>query len=279
MKEISLELGCKALDIPATSAGYAEFMDLERQHSSDTLSLDRQVTTSTTGGDSVGERLNSVSRRLAEEYGEEDIPDSAVATFDEAVMTPRVPDTLRSTTEVGTPSHAQDLHINLHALPTERKTENAAAALHGRSQTKSPGFCIRCLRRVYDRFSADQHDILVKCLIKGNLHGADDSLRIGDPLPSLRDMYQYRYVPSTNDNSENSPVRMRRRRRAWMDSEDGESGSITPIITRNERSESKGDEYYELIREKSELERWSDKIATSSHHSLTRVYSFLFAME
>ena len=146
------------------------------------------------------------------------------------------------------------------------------------------GRCIRSLRHVFDKFAADQHAILSQALSSGKLHGSDDSLRISEPMPSLRDTYNYRYVPSSAVEAEGQVRRRtrKRRRRHWMDVEgvEGsypESGVQTPVTT--PVSTRGKDDFYEILREKSEREQRSDEVSTASHHSLTRVYSFVFALE
>lgn len=161
---------------------------------------------------------------------------------------------------------------------------------------KHPYRCMHSLRRVFDNFAADQHAILSEALISGHLHGADDKLRIVEPLPSLRDMYDYRYVPSKVIDAEGKIRRRarKRRKRYWMEIEGGQasyasSGAQTPVTTgvttpvsstgNYTQRDTEIYEYYEILRAKSEKEQLSNAVSTASHHSLTRVYSFVFAME
>lgn len=286
MREISLALGCTPLELPASSAGYAEFMDIERQDSKANLSLARRITNSTTGEeDSVDERLNSVSRRLAEELGDDEYSESPTTTYDEASHTGPRHSRVISTAEHSPPA-GEDVNSNIDGTVTEVALNRSRPItipttpkpFHNHPTRRSPGFCIRSLRRVYDCFASDQHNILVECLVEGNLHGgADDSLRLHDPLPSLRDTYRYRYVPVNEPEKPHSP-RVRRRRRTWMESVPPSPVS-TPTTTKGEKPGRSEEIFYEMMREKSLSEQKFDETAEASHHSLTRVYSFLFAME
>ena len=290
MREISLSLGCKPLEIPATSAGYAEYMDLERQESSTTINLARPLTRSTVGEDSIDERLNSVSRRLAEEIGDEDDLFSPTATYDEN-MAPKSRHSLVAPISAQAPKEnplaAKDGSVSRAGDPTGKESATTTRPTtqpitpktpQTQSTRKSPGFCIRCLRQVYDRFASDQHNILVECLMEGNLHGGnDDSLRLHDPLPSLQDTYRYRYVPA-DDADKPRASRFMRRRRTWMDSVPP-SPTSTPTTAKSEKKGRSEDVFYEMWREKTLAEQKFDETAAASHHSLTRVYSFLFAME
>lgn len=289
MREISLSLGCRPLELPATSAGYAEYMDIERQESSASLSLARRTTTSTVEDDSVDERLNSVSRRLAEEVGDDEYSESPTTTYDEALHVKtghsRMPSSEEGTTKPDLPTTRETTDADDEPVAKESTYDRPAATQPTTPKTpriqsarRSPGFCIRSLRHVYDRFASDQHNILVECLMEGNLHGgADDTLRLHDPLPSLQDTYQYRYVLVDDPGKPHSP-RVRRRRRTWMESAPP-SPTSTPTTSKSEKRERSENIFYEMMREKTLAEQKFDETSAASHHSLTRVYSFLFAME
>lgn len=287
MREIDSALGCQRLIIPASSAGYAEFMDIERQESSSSLRLRREPTRTSSARDDVDERLDYVTRRLAEELGEGKI--DAVGSFDAShngrncmeEKSPPAPTNFPP--EMGV---SPNVSVRRELNSTEPGAESRDYSLSypdkedGLTPVKRapPDACIRSLRRVFDDFCVDQHDTMVQCLCDGQLHGGDDTLRLLEPLPSIKATYQYRYVPSADGpETRSSSLRPRRRRRSWMDEalDDGRRTPGTPATP----EEKQGDIYYEMAREKTKRDHTSDEITAASHHSLMRVYSFLFAME
>ena len=359
MREINEELGCRPMVIPTAQPGYAEYMDkeLETQRPDDrtgtsasvSLALGRQQTRETDGeGDNVDQRLQSVAKRLKEEFGDDEDGDGdedpAVGNAEqEAISEARLTDgdneeendedkagdpvdrrpSLRLTEGADVPSGSssgsstpQEKEISAGSAEPEKSDSSpsptaaqpsppAQAAKRpfcprnttaSHSHKHGPHRCIRSLRHVFDSFAADQHNILSHALISGRLHGSDDSLRIAEPMPSLRETYDYRYVPSSMMDAEGKIRRRarKRRRRHWMDVGGGEasyagSGAETPVATpvsatgrgfqRGGEGDADEEEFYEILRVKSEKEKRSDEVSTASHHSLTRVYSFVFAME
>jgi len=59
-----------------------------------------------------------------------------------------------------------------------------------------------------------------------------------------------------------------------MDTEENASEYATPVKDKADQ-----EVYYEVYRRKTRVEEQADEVASASHHSLTRVYSFLFEME
>ena len=336
MQEINCSLDSRAIEIPSSQPGYAEFMDVERQDSPSRPSA-RPISAVDTPQGGVDARLASVSKRLAEEFGEDDVSDDGGASTvadESSVHITELHELSTATTHVQHGGEG-DSHPG-EALDPEKRDEEEEQHEHveGASETlpappsrsaqtqtpagakpsitinvgektmkadqdrQSPGYCIRSLRRIFDRFTADQHDTVVQCLVDGNLHGSDDSLRLSEPMPSLLDMYDYRYVPVDRDDSEKKaglPNRRRpRKRRTWMDvdaSAGTSSGYNTPLRTGDRSSQAMngttakdstkaGDIYYEIHRPRLDVDpKGGDEVARRSHHSLTRVYSFMFAME
>ena len=64
-----------------------------------------------------------------------------------------------------------------------------------------------------------------------------------------------------------------------MDENTDDKPPATPPGTPASPPENSREVFYEIIREKNDFEEKSDQVTIASHHSLTRVYSFLFAME
>ncbi len=319
MQEISSALGSRAIEIPSTQPGYAEFMDVERQDDPSRIIVQPHVSAVDTPEDSVDARLASVSKRLAEEFGEDDISDDgATTTADEAssehvhemhelsAATTHIPQGAESQPGEGREAEKrEEEHVEneneTSPAPRSAQVKPSITIIVEKGKTgqdrQVPGYCIRSLRRIFDRFTADQHDTLVQCLVDGNLHGSDDSLRLAEPMPSLLDMYDYNYVPVDRDDSEKKfglPNRRRpRKRRTWMDVDTSgvPSGYSTPLRTADRASQAMstpitkepvkgGDLYYEIHRPRLDPEpKVGDEVASASHHSLTRVYSFMFAME
>ncbi|TDL22448.1 hypothetical protein BD410DRAFT_748734 [Rickenella mellea] len=264
MRETCAALGGQPLDISSTQPGYAEFMDVEKQIGTDDPGqLSRQD--SVTGDiENIDARLNSVAQRLAMEVGN----GASTPGGTGSVYTPTA---VASTPGSDNPSDYMDADFD-EAKEAQSPISPAPPAVTVDAQQKnrssgSSGMCVRTLRRLFNNFSEDQHQILTKVLISGKLHGEgeDDSLHMHDPLPSLSEMYRYRVVPLTDPDA-TSGKSIRRRLNG------DESGYDTPAGIDS-------DAFYELCREKTDHEKKSSEMATSSHHSLTRVYSFLFAME
>lgn len=338
MREINCSLDSRAMEIPSSQAGYAEFMDVERQDSPSRPSA-RPISAIDNPQSGVDERLASVSKRLAEEFGEDDISDDGAASTAADASSLHVHELHELSTATTHVQHGGDIdsqpageardqekrdeveeeqqeHVEgaSETLPAPQSRSAQTPAGHGAKPSitinvgektitkadqdrQAPGYCIRSLRRIFDRFTADQHDTLVQCLVDGNLHGSDDSLRLSEPMPSLLDMYDYRYVPVDRDDSEKKaglPNRRRpRKRRTWMDvdASTGTSGYNTPLRTADRSSQAMsgttakestkaGDIYYEIHRPRLDIDpKAGDEVARRSHHSLTRVYSFMFAME
>ncbi|KAL5492777.1 hypothetical protein ACEPAI_4224 [Sanghuangporus weigelae] len=285
MREIIGALGCQRFIIPASSAGYAEFMDVERQESSTSLRLRREPTRASSARDTVDERLDYVARRLAEELNDNeiDVDGSVDASHnDQDIEGEEQGTNVQPRSAVG--DGLLDVHANQdvglsrsgsqsRTYPTsDREKEHEMTS----ARKTSSDACVRSLRRIFDNFCTVQHDIMVRCLSDGQLHGGDDTLRLLEPLPSLKATYQYRYVPSASGPElTTSSSRPRRRRRSWMD-DVLDDGPATPPATPYEKQ---GDIYYEMAREKTKCDHTSDEITAASHHSLMRVYSFLFTTE
>ncbi|TDL26998.1 hypothetical protein BD410DRAFT_783138 [Rickenella mellea] len=265
MRETCVALGGQPLDISSTQPGYAEFMDLEeRIGTDDPKQLSRQ-TTGTGDVESVDARLNSVAQRLAEEVGD----GSSTAGGTGSVHTPTAATTTPGSANRESAVDADEDGEKEKEVQSPTSPSSPAApndTQQGTRSSTSTGICVRTLRRLFNNFSADQHKILTKVIVSGKMHGEDDSLRQNDPLPSLSDMYQYRVVPVTDSDAKSG--KSIRRRRGHGD----ESGYDTPAAKN-------GEAFYEIYREKTHHEKKSAEMATASHHSLTRVYSFLFAME
>jgi hypothetical protein len=217
----------------------------------------------------------------------------------EETNTPSVPSSGRTTPDEpgmsGTHADAEVSYTTANPTAAQSSTNVGTTKLTPAAQKEYPsatplkqGRCIRSLRHVFNKFAADQHTILSQALISGRLHGSDDSLRIAEPMPSLRETYNYRYVPSSAIEAEGrfKHRARKRRRRQWMEA-DGVEGSYpgsgvqtpvgTPISAKGKELDK--EEFYEILREKTEKEQKSDAVSTASHHSLTRVYSFVFALE
>ncbi|KAL5513531.1 hypothetical protein ACEPAH_3930 [Sanghuangporus vaninii] len=284
MREIVGALDCQRFIIPASSAGYAEFMDVERQESSPSLRLRREPTRASSARDTVDERLDYVARRLAEELNgnEIDADGSLDALHNDQDIEDGQGTNVQPHSAVGNglpDDHAnQDVGLSRSGSQSRRYSTSDREKEHeiASARKASPGTCVRSLRRVFDKFCTVQHDIMVRCLSDGQLHGGDDTLRLLEPLPSLKTTYQYRYVPSASGpDIRSSSSRPRRRRRSWMD----DALDYEPATPPTTPDEKQGDIYYEMTREKTKCDHRSDEITAASHHSLMRVYSFLFTMD
>lgn len=287
--------------------------------------------------DSVDERLRNVAERLKEEFGDDDDSGmqqdgteldvgasgeggqvSVLADRRSSLKLAGGVDASSSSSSGGSTPHKGEgkeavgtSNLSPTVMPSSPHMQTTRPALCPRNTAatrpqRPQHRCILSLRHVFDTFAADQHSILSRALISGGLHGADDSLRIAEPMPSLRETYNYRYVPSSVVEAEGKGRRRarKRRRRQWMDvgaeGDEGTgsvsyagSGAETPVGTsvstkgagHNVKGTDVGvdggreEEFYEILRVKSENEQRSDAVSTASHHSLTRVYSFVFAME
>lgn len=282
MHEIITDLECHSFHGSEISVEFADDPYLQNHPSESRVDQRHLSSGLTTRANSIDERLHSVTSRLEdlEVHNHDDVSErtdhhttrSSRLSIPFHLTRTRSPPTASPTL---TPSAQIENSPEHHGLPIPAVSKQDLSFEH------KPGLCVKVLRRVFDRFCTEQHNILVQCLVDGHLHGADDSLRILDPRPSVKETYQYKYVPSllSGDDLRRSVNRARRRRRTWMDENTDDKPPATPPGTPASPPENSREVFYEIIREKNDFEEKSDQVTIASHHSLTRVYSFLFAME
>jgi hypothetical protein len=141
--------------IAATQAHYTEFMDIEKQSETTTVDGDAAPWV-------VEERLDEISRRLAEEVRDDatEDDDEKQAPAASVAQTPTTADISPSTERATGVSTGKEMV--------------GASRLSSRMQQCG----IDKLRMNYEAFTDSQHEIFTEVLVSGKLHGDDDSLRL-----------------------------------------------------------------------------------------------------
>jgi len=237
IRDLGSQLGFQPMIIPATEARYKEFMDVE--HSATSPRIERTSTNATSTVDDsasstdISERLREVSGRLTAE----------------------VANVTESPTRIGTPDLTRPSTV--HTIP-----ESLSAQATKESPT-SRNVLFECgmdrLRRQFDLFSSQQHDLLQDALLKGDLFDASDSeLRVYEVM-RMTDIYGTDGIDvhgeETNDNDTDTL-----RNRKGLDGKPP-TGAIFAVPPSGPKTEQ------------------DTKRLLMEGHSLIRVWGFLFALE
>lgn len=227
-------------------------------------------------GDDTEGRLRAVQLRLEEELENQTIDDTPMASRRPSFDAHTTSATTRPATTLAPTPAPEQTSSSPHSEkenPSEEKGDSILPLSVPASQDNSP--CTIALRKRWDLFRTSQFERLGDVMASGALHGGIDELFVEEPQPSMSRTWGPDPVRGDIHNGDHKDHKehatsatyemlegLRNRARAR-----GDESPITAIP--KERRGSSASQGHASLNEEDTLD---------AHHSLTRVYSFLFAM-
>lgn len=242
------------------------YQDLERAQSGPTETRARAPSIVTPGVEDETEiRLRAVEQRLQAELDAQ--------TMDDTPMASRKP-SLDGRTAVVTPNANVSSPDEKHSPAASEKGEDKSAPILQLSQPVGHAACTQALRRRWETFRNSQFERLGDIMASGQLHGHLDELFVEQPQPSFDRMWGADPIrgqlPVMDPNASTKDMlrTMRQRSRTRHGDSPVSPTSPTSPVRGQDHSPPGGDRSSDTEEDE----------ALDFHHSLTRVYSFLFAM-